>query len=122
MSKKIKNVLKSMAVTVPGFLYAAGAMAAVQTVPDINIGSADSLLTQFVQIMNFIFSAALILAVILIIVGGISYMTAGGDETKLGTAKKRVIWGLVGAAIVIAAWGLIALIANYLGASIQKPV
>lgn len=111
-----------MAAAAPVFLYAAGAMAAVQAVPDINIGSADALLTQFVSIMNLIFSAALILAVILIIVGGITYMTAGGDETKLGTAKKRVIWGLVGAAIVIAAWGLIALIANYLGASIQKPV
>ncbi|KKR03466.1 MAG: hypothetical protein UT31_C0020G0005 [Parcubacteria group bacterium GW2011_GWF2_39_13b] len=121
MSKRIKNVLKSMAVAAPVFLYAAGAMAAVQAVPDINITSADSLLTQFVEIMNWIFSAALILAVILIIFGGISYMTAGGDETKLGTAKKRVIWGLVGAAIVIAAWGLIALIAQYLGASISKP-
>lgn len=122
MGKKIKNVLKSAAVAAPTFFYAARALAAVQTVPDISISSADSLLTQFVSIMNFIFSGALILAVILIIIGGISYMTAGGDETKLGTAKKRVIWGLVGAAIVIAAWGLIALIANYLGATIQKPV
>jgi len=111
-----------MAVAAPTFLYAVSALAASQTVPDINITSADALLTKFVQIMNWIFSAALILAVILIIIGGISYMTAGGDETKLGTAKKRVIWGLVGAAIVIAAWGLIALIANYFGASIQKPV
>ena len=122
MSKKIKSVLKSAAMAAPTFFYAVGALAAVQTVPDISITSADTLLSQFVSIMNFIFSAALILAVVLIIIGGISYMTAGGDETKLGTAKKRVIWGLVGAAIVIAAWGLIALIANYLGATITKPV
>jgi hypothetical protein len=92
----------------------------VNTVPAVNL-SIQQVYQTFVNVMNWVFSFAIVLAVILIIVGGVSYMTAGGDDTKLGTAKKRIIWGLVGAAIVIVAWGLISLIANFFNANIQKP-
>lgn len=72
----------------------------------------------FKNLANWIFAFALLLAVIMIIWGGVSYMTAGGDEEKIGTAKKRVIWGLVGVAIILAAWGLIYLVGNILGITV----
>lgn len=118
--KKALYFLNPMAV----FALASQAMAQTSsssnTVPNVNL-SVSTVYTTFVNTMNWIFSFAIVLAVIMIIVGGISYMTAGGDDTKLGTAKKRIIWGLVGAAIVICAWGLIYLVAQYLGATINKP-
>jgi fumarate reductase subunit D len=96
------------------------AMAQIQTIPDTNL-DINSVYQKFVQIMNWIFSFAIVLAVILIMWGGISYMTAGGDDTKIGAAKKRVLYGLLGIAIVIAAWGLIYLVSRFLGASVTKP-
>lgn len=97
------------------------AMAQIQTIPETNL-DINAVYRKFVEIMNWIFTFAIVLAVILIMWGGISYMTAGGDDTKIGAAKKRVLYGLMGIAIVIAAWGLIYLVSRFLGASITKPV
>lgn len=54
------------------------------------------------QIAQFIIVVSVILAVIFIIWGGITYMTAGGDETKAGAAKTRIWNGVIGAAVVLA--------------------
>ena len=54
------------------------------------------------QIAQFIIVVSVILAVIFIIWGGITYMTAGGDETKAGAAKTRILNGVIGAAVVLA--------------------
>lgn len=54
------------------------------------------------QVAQFIIVVSVILAVIFIIWGGITYMTAGGDETKAGAAKTRIWNGVIGAAVVLA--------------------
>ena len=58
-------------------------------------------------IANFMIYIGVAVAVIFITWGGITYMTAGGDEEKIGTAKKRIIWGLVGAAIIVGVGAII---------------
>lgn len=47
------------------------------------------------------------IAVILIIVGGIMYMTAGGDDEKASKAKKIIINSLIGVAIMLVALVLV---------------
>lgn len=64
----------------------------------IKLSSISQSIDLFARFMVYIGVAV---AVIFIVWGGITYMTAGGDDTKLGTAKKRIIWGIVGAAIII---------------------
>jgi hypothetical protein len=54
------------------------------------------------SIATFLITIALIIAVIFIIWGGIAYMMAGGDESKAGVAKSRIINGIIGAAVVLA--------------------
>ena len=58
--------------------------------------------TRIRQIAQFVIVVSVILAVIFIIWGGITYMTAGGDETKAGAAKTRIWNGVIGAAVVLA--------------------
>jgi len=41
--------------------------------------------------------------ILVVIVGGIKYMLAGGDESKVGDAKKLITYGILGFIIVIAA-------------------
>ena len=49
------------------------------------------------------------IAVILLIVAGIRYMTAGGDEAKAGAAKGAIINAVIGIVIVVAAVFIIGL-------------
>lgn len=52
-------------------------------------------------IARFLIIVGVIIAVIFIIWGGIMYMTAGGDDAKAGDAKKRILNGVIGAAVVL---------------------
>ncbi len=57
------------------------------------------------------------IALLVIIIGGISYMTAGGNEDRQKTAKKTIITGLVGAAIVLLAGIILGTLASFIGAN-----
>lgn len=47
-----------------------------------------------------------IIAVIIILFGGFKWMTAGGNEEKVGEARKLMIQGIIGLVIILAAWGI----------------
>lgn len=48
-----------------------------------------------------IFSAIVgVVAVIMIIVGGLRYITSGGDSGKVGTAKNTLIYAIIGLVVV----------------------
>lgn len=60
------------------------------------------------------------LAVILLVAGGIMYMTAGGDAEKSGKARKLMVNALIGIAIVFGAIFIVDLVAGLLsGAGIS---
>ena len=59
---------------------------------------------------------ALILIVVYIVIFGIKFMTAQGNVTKYEEAKKSFTWGLVGVAIILGTYTIIATVANSLGA------
>lgn len=67
------------------------------------------------SIANFIAIAGSSIAVIMIIWGGIVYMTAGSSEEKVKNAKKTIQWALIGVAIIWSAKFLIDLLAWVLG-------
>lgn len=58
---------------------------------------------------------ALVLIVVAVIYYGIRFLMAQGDPTKLTEAKKSFMWGLVGVAVVIGTYTIIATVANALG-------
>jgi len=59
---------------------------------------------------------ALILIVVYIIIYGIKFMMAQGNETKFTEAKKSFTWGLVGILVILGTYTIIATVANALGA------
>ena len=83
-----------------------------ETIADITVGSILSGAIQLVLIV-----AALVFFFLLII-GGIRWMTAGGDKEKAGAARGQLTSALVGLAIVFAAWAIIRLIELLFGVSI----
>ena len=75
----------------------------VPTVPGTTLLEVENLIKRFAQFMLVI---GVVIAIIYIIWGGIQWMRAGGDDTKVKTAKTQ-IWSGVWGALVIIAVGLI---------------
>lgn len=57
------------------------------------------------------------LGVIMIIVAGILYLTSAGSPERIGTAKKALIYAIVGIAIGLAANVIVSIIKGIIGAS-----
>jgi len=66
-------------------------------------------------VMDFIAIIGSSIAVIMVIWGGIVYMTAGSSEEKTKNAKKTIQWALIGLAIIWSAKFLIDVLAWVLG-------
>jgi len=61
---------------------------------------------------------AALLAFIFLILGGISWITSGGDKAAMETARNKITHAIVGLIIVGAAWAIMTLIQNFLGVTI----
>ena len=72
-----------------------------QDLPDV--------ITTIINVMLFIAGA---LAVIMIIYGGIRYITAHGDEKQVKVAKDTIVYSVVGLIIAIIAYALVTFIFN----------
>lgn len=66
------------------------------------------------SIINFIFSIAIVIAPIMIIVSGFYFVTAAGDPEKIKTAKRIILYTMIGLIIVILAKGLISMLGEVL--------
>ncbi|MDP2736957.1 MAG: pilin [bacterium] len=55
-----------------------------------------------------------IIAVIIILLGGFKWMTAGGNEDKVGEAKKLITAGIIGLVIILAAFAIATFVLNSL--------
>ena len=53
--------------------------------------------------------------IVLFILGGYDYMTAGGDQQKITSATKKITSALIGLIIVVAAYAIMSLLGELLG-------
>ena len=58
------------------------------------------------RIINVALGLLGVIAVAIILMGGFKWMTAGGNEDKVSEAKKLIGAGVIGLAIVLAAWAV----------------
>ena len=58
------------------------------------------------SIINVALSLLGIVAVVIILAGGFTWMTAGGNEENVEKAKKLIIAGIVGLAIILSAYAI----------------
>lgn len=67
------------------------------------------------NIINFIFTLALAIAPVMIIIAGLLFVTSAGSPGQIETAKKIILYTLIGFVIILMAKGLINLFTQYLG-------
>ena len=58
------------------------------------------------QLINVALSMLGMIAVVIVLIGGFKWMTAGGNEEKVGEARKLIFAGIVGMAIILSAWAI----------------
>ncbi len=66
---------------------------------------------------NWVFAFVLIIAVIILLFGAVSFFTARGNEDQVGDARRYITYALVGVAVAILARALIFVVASFIGIS-----
>lgn len=78
--------------------------------------------------ITLIFLVAGLTAFVFLLLGGIKWITSGGDSGKVEEARGQIVQALIGLLVVLAAWGLVWLMQQVTGAcfgigcDIQLPV
>jgi Zn-dependent protease with chaperone function len=55
-----------------------------------------------------------IIAVVIILIGGFTWMTAGGNDEKIAEAKKWIFSGIIGLAIILSSYAIATFVINSL--------
>ena len=82
------------------------------------LGKGD-LQTTIANIINVALSLLGIVAVVIILLGGFKWMTAAGNDDKVEEAKKLILAGIIGLAIVMSAWAIARFVLIQLGQATQ---
>ena len=77
-------------------------------------GTLFTLLCQFGRLLNTIVPVLIALGVVYFIFGVVSYVIASDEEAKKA-GRDRVIFGIIGLAVIIGVWGLVNLLRNTFG-------
>lgn len=110
--KKIVTVAMALIVLTPVLAFSLPALAALDpwggqegVVNNIGLGSKDPR-DIAAAVIKVILGFLGIIAVVIILLGGFKWMTAGGNEDKVGEAKKLIIAGVIGLVIILAAFAI----------------
>jgi hypothetical protein len=119
-STKTKMVLKVCIVVFMLTMVAMPALAQygleeIATTADLPGADGDGdLKTTIGQLLSVALGFLGVLAVIIVLIGGFKYMIAGGTEEKVKDARKWIISGIIGLAIILSAYAITSFVLNSL--------
>lgn len=85
-------------------------------VSTITIGSIIS------AIVTFILIAAAVIFFFMLVLGGIRYITSGGDKAQTEGARGQITAAVIGLAVVFGAWAVITIVNAFFGVNILQLV
>jgi len=105
---KISRKLVASAISVGALLlpFAASALSVENVGGTLTLGSAD-LKATVVNIITFVLGLLGLIAVIMILYGGFTWLTAGGNEDKIDSAKKIISAAAIGLVVVLISWAIV---------------
>jgi len=117
----MKKVITTALMSVSTFGILASTAFAQVTFPT-TLGSTFGLTTKtlkesLISIVNYLLGFLGILAIAIILGGGFKWMTSGGDDGKVSSARNMIIAGIIGLAIVLAAFAIVRFVVNTVGTS-----
>ena len=116
--KNLKKVALGVGTTISSFALAATpALAKLGTVEIPEKGYATSIGSVLTSVLNLIMLIAAILVFLYLILGGIEWITSGGDKGKTEGARNKITAAIVGLIILAASYALLQLALSVLGFS-----
>ena len=76
-------------------------------VDELQYDTGDTFSSSFQGILNAIIGVLALVAVVVMIVGGVSYMTSSGDAGKVKKAKDTILYGLIGLVVCVLAFAIV---------------
>ena len=86
------------------------------TFQDAGLGQTKDLKGTIANIINIALGFLGIIAVVIILAGGFKWMTAGGNEDNVASARQMIVGGIIGLVVIFAAWA----IASFVVANLQS--
>jgi hypothetical protein len=78
-----------------------------------NVSGARSLYDIALEALRFLLSIVGLIALIMLVAGGVMYLGAAGDEKKMETAKRTVLYAIIGITIALASMVITRTIASF---------
>lgn len=93
-------------------VYAATSTIGITQPTGIKITDIGKLISSAITV---VITIAGILAFVFLVIGGVEWLTSGGDKNKTEVARNRITAALVGLAIIAASWALMQLVNYFFG-------
>lgn len=81
---------------------------------DAQLASAMTLSQIGLKVLNFLLGIVGVLAIIMMVVGGVMYVTSAGDEKRAGSAKKMILYSIIGITVSLASLVVVKQVAKLL--------
>lgn len=103
----------ALGIAAPSFLKEIGEILGWGAVNNTEVSGAKTLTEIATNVLNFLLSIVGILGIIMLVVGGIMYLTAAGDENRIDIAKRIVWYSIIGIITALAALVIVTQIASF---------
>jgi len=107
MKKYIVPILFSGLLFVPAVLFAVEPPGPPDIQPDI--------ILILNRVVNWFFGIFLVIAVLFIIMAAFQFLTAGGDSTKISSARDKLLYAAMGIAVALLSRGIVPLVKMIIG-------
>ena len=108
---KVALIAGTVATAAVPFIASASSFSIESIGSTIGLGTSD-LKTTVVNILNLVLGLLALIAVVMVIIGGFTWLTAGGNEEKVDKAKKIISAAVIGLIIVLLAWAVVIFVAK----------
>lgn len=102
----------ALAIAAPSFLKEIAGVLGWTTV-DSALTNAQTLTAVSVKVLNFLLSIIGVIGIIMLVIGGMTYLTAAGDEGKAEVGKRITTYAIIGIAVALAALVIVTQIAKF---------
>jgi len=75
-----------------------------------------------INVMKAFMAIIAIWAVAFIVIGGFRMVISQGNEEAVTAAKKTILWAVLGVVVAVLSFAIIAIVQNFIGVDVQKPV
>ena len=106
--------MKKIAKILPiGFVAALPWLALAQS--SVDFGWIQSLIASIGTLVSMLIPVVIAIGLLFFIWGLVVYIMASGDEAAKEEGKRKMIWGIIALFVIVAVWGLVALLGELVG-------